>query len=120
MQQIIDYLKENSPDLKKYDYQEWDDEITEYVNNVILNTVPNGKMIEGITNINLMKTETSGVIETVDDPFAGTLKSKPKSKAKDKTKESEPLSNTGTDILGELDDIDISSGSFDDDLYGGI
>lgn len=119
MQQIIDYLKENSPDLKKYDYQEWDDEITEYVNNVILNTVPNGKMIEGITNINLMKTETSGVIETVDDPFADTVKT-PKPKAKNKAKESEPVNNTGTDILGELDDIDISSGSFDDDLYGGI
>ena len=34
-QSVLAYLKENSPDLKKYAFQEWTAETHEYVNNVI-------------------------------------------------------------------------------------
>ena len=33
---VFNYLKENSPDLNKYAYKDWDQETHEYVNNVIV------------------------------------------------------------------------------------
>jgi hypothetical protein len=33
---VFNYLKDNSPDLSKYAFQEWDQEVREYVNQVIL------------------------------------------------------------------------------------
>jgi len=35
---VYEYLQKNSPDLKKYEYQEWTNEINEYVNHVIVAT----------------------------------------------------------------------------------
>ena len=43
-EKVVEYLKANSPDLEKYGYQPWTDEITEFVNTCIKNIVPKGKL----------------------------------------------------------------------------
>jgi len=37
-EQVFNFLKENSPDLSKYGYKEWDQEVHDYVNQVIVAT----------------------------------------------------------------------------------
>jgi hypothetical protein len=49
---IVEHLKANSPDLSKYDFREWDEDTTNFVNTVIKNTVPKGKLVESIQSSN--------------------------------------------------------------------
>ena len=50
---IFDWVKENSPDLSKYAYQEWDNDTFEYVNHIISSVTGQGtatQKYEGVVN----------------------------------------------------------------------
>lgn len=96
MAKFVEYLKTNSPDLSKYDYQEWSDEVREKVRSVIENTVPTMRTTES------MKAEISkpqNISTTVERPGATTTAA--------------PLD------MADLN-LDLDNTNFDDDLYGGL
>jgi hypothetical protein len=96
---------EQSPELSTYDYQEWDQATEDFVNDVIRNTVPGGRMMESIekTNRSTFSTEAPSIKSTpVQAPSAPAALPDLDS----------PL---GTDF-----DLDMSTGSFDDELYGSL
>lgn len=49
---IIDYLTNESPDLSIYDYQEWNEDTEKFVQEVIANVVPGGRVQNEIENSN--------------------------------------------------------------------
>jgi hypothetical protein len=104
MGEFFEYLKANSPDLSKYDYQEWDDETRKKVNDVISKTVPK------------MRTSDSVMNATASENIS---------------LDSEPSSNKGSMSSSPVNDevnyddiagLDISSGGndFDSDLYADL
>ena len=50
MAKVLGWLKENSPELDKYEYKEWTDEITEKVFRAIKNIIPDGRLVDQILN----------------------------------------------------------------------
>jgi len=50
MGKVSTWLKDNSPDITKYGYQEWDQEMTNRVHATIAKIVPDGRMVEEMTN----------------------------------------------------------------------
>lgn len=108
MEKIVTYLKDGSPDLKKYDFQEWDDDTVAYVNTVIQNTVPGGRMVAEVTASNA-KQSASAAPTVVEDPLPA------KAKTETPKKEELPSLDSGSDEFN-LDD----SGDFDDDLYADL
>jgi hypothetical protein len=116
MQKIIEFLKSNSPDLSKYDFQDWDDDTIAYVNDVIQNTVPGGRIVENVRKSNAAQ-GSSQKATVVEDPLAelsqkSSKESLPKSSLKS---ESLPTINNELDDLDSLDDT-----NFDDDLYNDL
>lgn len=101
---IKDYL-ETSPDLDAYDYQEWDQSTEDFVNEVIRNTVPGGRMIESVEKSNRSAKASS---PTIDDDL---LPAAPKSSGM-------PEVSSHSSILDDSDDFDPNS--FDDDLYASL
>ena len=49
--QVFEWVKEHSPDLGKYSYQEWDNEIHEYVNHVITSVTGQGTQTQKYDNV---------------------------------------------------------------------
>lgn len=106
---IINWLKANSPDLSKYAYKKWDDQTNEFVNEAIRNIIPNGKVIDEV--LSLSKSKSSNDIEE-----APASKSTPKA-----TKTSPKSLNIEEDITTESNDSDdISFDDDDDDFYSGL
>ena len=107
MQKIIEFLKENSPDLSKFDFQPWDEETKMFVNTVIKNTVPTQKIIEDV--INLKETEK---------------KEEKKEEVKtDKTKSTNEIDNIDLEKNNKKIEKDIDDDfdfDFDDDLYSDL
>lgn len=103
---VFNYLKENSPDLKKYAYKEWDQETHEYVNQVIVavtGTNPAGTYAD-IQNA-VSKPDSSG-IETTDlslDDIDSGLNSLPDLEVPDINMSSD--SGIGGDLGDALDNI---------------
>ena len=57
---------ETSPDLSVYDYQEWDSSTENFVNEVIANSVPGGRMIANAENVNRKSVpETHAIITDI-------------------------------------------------------
>jgi len=99
----IKVFLETSPDLNAYDYQEWDQQVEDFVNGVIRNTVPGGRMIESVEQSNRASVASKPV--TTPAPSAPAKSSLP---------------DLGSD-LGNLDSIDeLNTSSFDDELYGSL
>jgi hypothetical protein len=48
MGRVLSWLKENSPELDKYEYKDWTDEVTEKVHRAIKNIIPDGRLVEQI------------------------------------------------------------------------
>jgi hypothetical protein len=94
MEKIKAFL-EQSPDLSSYDYQDWDQNIEDFVNEVIRNTVPGGRMVASVERSNR---------ESVSRTDAAT----------EKSTQLPSIGGGGLDDL-KLDNFD--SGSFDDELY---
>ena len=110
MKKILEYLQTASPDLEKYDFQEWDEDTTQYVNNVVANTVPGGRMASEVQSDN-KKQKSSSAPEVVNDPLGST------------TKEDKKESNDSQDLpdlddgIDDIDDVDME---IDDDLYADL
>lgn len=103
LNEIKIYL-ETSPDLNVYDYQEWDQQTDDFVNEVIRNTVPGGRMIESVEKSN--RTSVASTPTVKSEPMV----SKPSMSS---------LPDLGSD-LGNIDDMDLNTSSFDDELYGSL
>lgn len=102
MTKIKAFLEE-SPDLSTYDYQEWDQTTEDFVNDVIRNTVPGGRMVASVE-----KTNREAVSSTAAKPAAPQMVEK-----------SQPLPSMG----GGLDDLNLDnfdSKSFDDELFDSL
>jgi len=52
------WLKENSPELERYEYKEWTDEVTQKVLKAIRNIVPDARTIEGLLTNSASSTES--------------------------------------------------------------
>jgi hypothetical protein len=100
MEKIKAFL-EKSPDLGVYDYQEWDNTTEDFVNEVIRNAVPGGRIVANVEKTN--RESVASAQPTI-------------TKVAEKSSDSLHLSD-GLDSLN-LDDFD--GGSFDDELYGSI
>ena len=101
---------EASPDLGTYDYIEWDQDTEDFVNAVIRNTVPGGKLIESAEKVNRNSVASTPV----------QTKPKAQTPAYEAHKQvSQPLPDLGTGA-SDIDDLDISAGSFDDELYDSL
>jgi len=48
---VFDWVKDNSPDLSKYSYQEWDQDIYDYVNHVITSVTGQGNISQKYDSI---------------------------------------------------------------------
>jgi len=95
---------EQSPDLSSYDYQDWDSATEDFVNEVIRNTVPGGRVVASVEKTNR---------ETVA-PVSTPTAAKPVEK-------SEPLPSINKG--GGLDDLnldDFDGKSFDDELFDNL
>jgi hypothetical protein len=101
MEKIKSFL-EQSPDLSTYDYQEWDQNIEDFVNEVIRNTVPGGRTVASVERSNR---ESVGRTE---------------SSASSSTEKSTQLPNISGSGLDDLKLDNFSSGSFDDELYNSL
>jgi len=101
MEKIKAFL-EQSPDLGSYDYQEWDNATEDFVNEVIRNTVPGGRVVASVEKTNRESVSASQPAVT---------------KVAENKSSSLPKLDDGLDSLN-LDDFD--GGSFDDELYGSI
>jgi len=108
MQKIVEYLKDASPDLNKYDFTPWDQDTTSYVNNVVQNSVPGHRMVEAVSKTNAAQS-ASVAPKVVNDP---TAQVKPQAAPATTTAELPDL-DTASDLT--LDDT-----SFDDDLYADL
>lgn len=138
MQTIIKYLEDNSPDLSKYDYKEWDEDTHKFVQTVINNTISDGKVIDKIfkkTDTPILEDEMkSGRAKVVEDPFQSTPSNSKKTTKtpveKEHSSEKDFDLSSGTsksnentldnyDNLPELSDIenDMNDSSFDEELY---
>jgi hypothetical protein len=95
---------ETSPDLASYDYQEWDQQTEDFVNEVIRNTVPGGRMIEKAENVNRQSVASAPVVKApTPTPTPSAL----------------PDLDMGSSI-GNLDMDELNTGSFDDELYASL
>ncbi len=112
MEKIIEFLKSSSPNLSKYDFQDWDDDTSAYVNDVIQNTVPGGRIVEGIRKSNASQAPSQKAT-VVEDPLA-ELSQKPTNTTSVKA-EALPEINNELEGLDDLDDA-----NFDDDLYNDL
>jgi len=104
---------ETSPDLNVYDFQEWDQTTEDFVNSVIRNTVPGGRMIESVETSNRKSTSSAPVVE---DEFV--LPPAPKKAAAAPAAEPLPEVKSSASAIDNLDDFD--SSSFDDELYASL
>jgi len=96
---------ETAPELSNYDYQEWDQATEDFVNDVIRNTVPGGRMVESIEKTNRSSFSTE----------APSIKSAPA------VVPQAPSALPDLDnALGSDFDLDMNTGSFDDELYGSL
>jgi hypothetical protein len=111
LSKIKTYL-ETSPDLNAYDFQEWDQTTEDFVNDVIRNTVPGGRMIESVESSNRKSTSSAPV---VNDEFV--LPEAPKKAAP--AKESLPEVSSSSSSIDDLDS-DFGSNDFDDELYASL
>ena len=108
LSKIKEYLA-TSPDLSAYDFQEWDSTTEAFVNSVIRNTVPGGRMIESVENSNRKVIPSTPSAVNFDDEFVKPHTPKP----------TEAPASKNKSAFDELED-DFSSSSFDDELYSSL
>lgn len=99
---IIKWLETSSPNLEAYYYKKWDDQIVEFVNEAIKNTVPNGRIIEDAIS---------------------TSKSKSSASSSEKSTSSKTVSSSPVNIEDDIvtsSDNDINFDDDDDDFYKGL
>jgi len=105
--ELLNWLKENSPSLDSYMYKKWDEQTQDFVNEFIRNTVPNGALIESA-----LSSKTREVV----------IENKPSAPKASAQKTSASSLNIEDDLVStttSLDD-DINFDDDDDDFYKGL
>ena len=122
VQKLIEFLKEHSPDLDKYDYQPWTDETTEFVNTVIKNVVPKGKLVGETLKASAQTRTTAKPDADIFDPSKVEIKTikeevveTPKPKTNVPTIDEVKSGGSEDDL--NFDDLNFDSDGFDEDLY---
>lgn len=64
---VFEWVKENSPDLEKYGYKEWDDDTAEYVNNVIVAVTGENTNTQKYDNVVNRKKESVSNTQSVEN-----------------------------------------------------
>jgi hypothetical protein len=98
LDKIKEYL-ETSPDLGAYDYQEWDQQTEDFVNEAIRNTVPGGRIIEKVESNNRAAISSPPV---------------------NKTPATKPAAIETAVSSDDLENDDLNLGDFDDELYNSL
>jgi hypothetical protein len=96
-QTFFEFLKTNSPDLKKYEFKEWDTETHGFVNTVI----------SAVTGKNAVPTNTANVLNATNTP---TMQVPVKSETGITVKDIGIESLGALNNIGELSNIDLGSG----------
>ncbi len=113
--EIIEWLEQNSPDLLKYEFREWDEATKEYVDSVIAEVTgkrSNSKDLEDIRTSNKRKSiEIEDEEDDDDDDIVYTKKTVPK---EDIEKEIKSSKTSKKQVVEEDDDDD--EFDFDDDI----
>jgi hypothetical protein len=66
MDRVLNWLKEGSPELDKYEYKDWTDELTNKIHNAIKNIVPDGRLVEQILATAHSDRPSSGHVAVTD------------------------------------------------------
>lgn len=103
------YLKENSPNLLKYTYKPWDEDTENFINSVLQNLFPDGRIIGNILNKSNNSTNKtdSKIHNSTDDISKLNISNKKTSSILD-------------DVNADLDDINIDMGNIFDDTDNDI
>lgn len=108
---VFNFLKENSPDLNKYKYKEWDQDTHDYVNQIILGITG---QVSSTTFADIRNKERGGVsaMPTGNKPLSGTNTNRPSSgiTVSDITLEDLDINSSISDI-SNLDIPDLNFGS---------
>ena len=100
-ERVKTWLKENSPELEKYEYKEWDDEMNSKVLTAIRNIVPDGRMVDSL--MNAAGNEKGGFVATA--PKAASATSQPIDAGFEEapaTKKGPAATTSGTSDLDDL------------------
>lgn len=112
MEEAAAWIKENSPDITKYDFQEWDDETRTFVNRVIDNVLGNNssRATAGRVEVeDVSDDEDDEIDDEIEEDIKSTKKKSAPKKAKKKA-QPEPV-----DDEDDYDDEDDEDDVFDDD-----
>ena len=103
------YLKENSPNLLKYTYKPWDEDTENFINSVLQNLFPDGRIIGNILNKSNNSTNKtdSKIHNSTDDISKLNISNKKTSSILD-------------DVNADLDDINTDMGNIFDDTDNDI
>lgn len=100
---IMDYLQSGPKDLEKYDYKEWTSEITERVNRIIRNVIPDGRLVAEVLGANNSSSEnTSSSISTSADDLLGNLGTTSSQETPKQNKQPEPAAKASSPSLDDL------------------
>lgn len=120
-QDIMNYLKENTPDLEKYLYKPWDQQTDEFVREAIRNTVTNGNLIGevlGGSKTSAPKTANKAAQIVDEDLDYSPAKGASKSSTKASNVSASNI-NIEEDVVSAVDDDDVDL-DIDPDLYSGL
>jgi hypothetical protein len=104
---LFEHLKQNSPNLEAYGFQEWTSETVDFVNTVIRNVVPKGKLVEASFK---GAKETPAPQPKIDIP---TPPPAPKQEIPDLGQSTQPKDSGKLN----LEDIKFDDADLDDELY---
>ena len=72
---VFEFVKTNSPDLSKHEYKDWDQELHEYVNHVIVAVTGQGSVSTKMADVNANVNKTSAPSQTPHNPSGITSSS---------------------------------------------
>lgn len=106
---VVEYLKANSPDISKYGYKEWDEELTQKVMGIVGRIVPDGRAIEDIQG------------SAANAPTGGLMESAPKTSfSKESAPEQAPAQETATNAQETAAPAEGGGVSSINDLYDNL
>lgn len=124
---ILEWLTENTPDVEKYAYKPWDQQMSEFVQETIRNIVPNGKIIEEALGSSgkasaSRPVKSSSSDADIDDAANESRASKNSGASKaSKPQATKPAAvDIEEDISSSKSDDNITFDDDDDDFYAGL
>ncbi|MDF1551382.1 MAG: hypothetical protein P1P88_26410, partial [Bacteroidales bacterium] len=113
LEKIVEFLKENSPDLDVYGYKEWDQDTHNFVLEVIKNIIPKGRISDALLKSNASSSTKTNETVTSEKQPANEMPKTETSFVEDEIPNLES-SNTDDDDL-DMDNMDFDEN--DEELY---